>query len=217
VTDSETAADQFGAEVMPPSGGLKMELVVAGSNVRSLGSTAQAFELVRKVVDQSGGRRVDAVVSIGRRSWPVSASLRSDGRTAHLRFTDGSHFSVRDPGATPDESPEPLDVGISLLEPVTVRELRGVEQIIGQLWASVEEAALTETQEAQIILMADLIKAQQVSSNAGQTPRWQIVGAVRSALTYLVREAPKDALAWWKLAELLARIDWHNLAQALPT
>lgn len=36
---------------------------------------------------------------------------------------------------------------------------------------------------------------------------------MRSALQYLATGIPRDALAWWKLIDLLKDIDWQNVAR----
>lgn len=43
-----------------------------------------------------------------------------------------------------------------------------------------------------------------------------VTGTVRAALKYLARDAPRDALAWWKLIDLLEKINWPNVARHLP-
>ena len=108
------------------------------------------------------------------------------------------------------------DAGLSLLEPISVEEIAGTEPILEELWRAIDHEELTVAQQAQIRAMAELLKAQQVEMIPGQTERWKLVGPMRLFLRYLVKEAPTDALAWWKLAELLTKINWSTLAGMLP-
>lgn len=126
-----------------------------------------------------------------------------------LKFSDGSISRYHPPGP-------PLDDGPRLLEPISVRELTAVEGILSVLWEALGTEDLTDVQRGQIMAMADLIRAEQVASAPEVTPRWRLVGVVRGALRYLVKEAPRDALAWWKLADLLQAIDWHHVVTNIP-
>jgi hypothetical protein len=109
----------------------------------------------------------------------------------------------------------PLDTGPALLEPVTQRELAGLEPILAELWRAIGDEDLAEVHRVQIIAMAELLKAQQVAATPGITERWKLVGPIRAALAYLLKEVPKDVLAWWKLIELLQKIDWNTVAHHL--
>ena len=110
----------------------------------------------------------------------------------------------------------PWDAGLALLEPISVEEIAGTEPILEELWRAVHHEELTEDQRAQISAMAELLRAQQMEMVPGQTARWKLVGPMRLFLRYLVKEAPRDALAWWKLVELLTKINWSTLAGMLP-
>lgn len=109
----------------------------------------------------------------------------------------------------------PLDTGRLLLEPVSRKEIAGLEPILAELWRAIDRDELTETHRTQIRAMADLLKAQQLAATPGTTERWRVVGPVRAILKYLLKEVPKDALAWWKLIELLSKIHWSTLAHEL--
>ncbi len=138
----------------------------------------------------------------------VGQMTRSDG-SLHIVFTDGSDRSLPELNLTRDS-------GQMLLLPVTADEIAGIEPILAELWSAVDNEDLTEVQRAQIVTMANLIQAEQRAAVPGETTRWKLVGTVRAALKYLAKEAPRDALAWWKLAELLEKIDWSTLASELP-
>lgn len=139
---------------------------------------------------------------------------------SRLRFDDNSELFAHSASQYGDEERdriEPLDDGPRLLEPITAVELAGLEPVLAQLWLAIDNQALTAAQQHQIMAMAELLKAQQLAAQPGQTERWKLVGPLRAVLTYLAKEAPRDALAWWKLAELLHQIDWSTLAGELPT
>jgi hypothetical protein len=108
-----------------------------------------------------------------------------------------------------------LDTGRSLLEPVSRKEIAGLESILAELWRAIDRDELNDIHRAQVLAMADLLKAQQLDATPGTTERWRVVGPVRAILKYLLKEVPKDALAWWKLIELLGKIHWSALAHEL--
>ena len=108
------------------------------------------------------------------------------------------------------------DSDLSLLEPISAEEIAGIEPILEELWQAVHSRELTEAQQVQIRAMAELLKAQQMEMIPGQTERWKLVGPLRLVLRYLVKEAPRDALAWWKIIELLDKINWSTLASMIP-
>lgn len=108
------------------------------------------------------------------------------------------------------------DAGQALLEPITAEEIAGTEPILAELWQAASNDDLTEAQQAQIHAMALMLKAQRMEMVPGQTKRWRLVGPMRSVLRYMARELPRDALAWWKFAELLTKINWTTLANVLP-
>lgn len=110
----------------------------------------------------------------------------------------------------------PRDAGLALLEPISVEEIAGTEPILEELWRAVHHEELTEAQRAQISAMAELLKAQQMEMVPGQTARWKLVGPMRLFLRYLVKEAPRDALAWWKLVELLTKIKLVDTRRHAP-
>ena len=111
---------------------------------------------------------------------------------------------------------EPTDSGASLLDPISSREVATIEPLLGELWSAMDQNSLSEIHQAQILAMAELIKAAQLETVPGETQRWKLVGTVRAALRYLAKEVPRDALAWWKLVELLNDVDWTTIASELP-
>lgn len=118
--------------------------------------------------------------------------------------------------APKDEFEGPLDAGVALLKPIGKKELATVEPILAQLWRALDAEWLTEPQQAQILAMAKLLEGQALDAIPGETERWKIVGPLRAILKYLAKELPRDALAWWKLIELLQQIEWVALASELP-
>lgn len=131
-----------------------------------------------------------------------------------LVFADGSQISTaefpRDKGDA-----DAVDEGLALLEPITKAEHVAVERILSVLGEAALVRGLSEWQESQILLIADLIRAARNDAVPEETQRWRLIGLVLRGLRYLAREGPKDALAWWKLAEILGEIDWHNVVKAL--
>lgn len=114
-----------------------------------------------------------------------------------------------------DPDDPPLDNGALLLQAITVRELAGIEPILAELWKALDSDLLSEVQQHQLRSMAELIKEQVQEAEPGKTERWKIIGPIRSALRYLATGVPRDALAWWKLIDLLQKIDWPNVAHHL--
>ena len=127
---------------------------------------------------------------------------------------DATNFAMRE--VTRPSREGVRDSGLSLLEPISVEEIAGIEPILEELWQAVHCKELTEAQQVQIHVMAELLKAQQMEMIPGQTERWKLVGPLRSILRYLLKEAPRDALAWWKFIELLNKINWSTLANMIP-
>lgn len=122
--------------------------------------------------------------------------------------------ALRDEGVLREEGI--WDTGLSLLEPISIEEIAGIEPILEELWKAVYNEELTEAQQAQIRAMAELLKVQQVEMIPGQTERWKLVGPLISVLRYLIKEVPRDALAWWKFVEILTKINWPTLASMIP-
>ena len=114
--------------------------------------------------------------------------------------------------------PDPLDQvsNAFVLEPISAEEIAGIEPIFAELWRAIDHDELTEAQRAQIQAMAKLLEAQWREMVPGQTARWRLIGPMRSIFRYLIKEVPRDALAWWKLSEILTKINWSTLADTLP-
>jgi len=62
--------------------------------------------------------------------------------------------------------------------------------------------------------MAQLIQAEHRDTEPGKSPRWRLIGVVRSALRYGLKDLSKDALAFSNLVEIPGDIDWPNVAPA---
>ena len=139
-----------------------------------------------------------------------------DESPERLVFDDGSELAVGAFGNSRSIRPiendaDPVDIGVALLEPVTDREYGQIEKLLQYLWEAAAAESLTAAQEAQILAIAQLIEEQHRDTTPGETERWKLVGVVRGGLRYLAKEAPKDALAWWKIAELMAEVNWTNI------
>ena len=145
----------------------------------------------------------------GEAHWIMDEGIR-------LVFDDASFVSVeqqfgnsRSVDPIQDEPP-PVDFGIALLEPITPTEYGLVERLLAVLWHEAENGNLTDAQERQILAIAAMIEAQHRDAEPGQTPRWKMIGALGSGLRYLMKELPKDALAWWKIHDLVAEAGWTD-------
>lgn len=187
---------------------------VIGHGEEATGGTATV------AVQTEAGRSLGRYEYVGREitRWtgqsPFTMSWRADPGTAEMRRGLERLLAEHRP---PDGPPRhTVDTGQALLEPVSARELAGLEPILAELWRTIDEGALSDSQRHQIMAMAELLTSQRAGAVAGSTPRWSMVGSVRAVLKYLMKEMPRDALAWWKLIELLERIDWSTLAAELP-
>ena len=109
-----------------------------------------------------------------------------------------------------------LDSGYALLQPITHREFAGIEPILKELWQAAANDKLDEAQHLQISALARMLEHERSAIEPTKTERWRFIGALKSTLRYLARELPMNALAWWKLAELLVDIEWSTLASELP-
>ncbi len=178
---------------------------------KTMGKLAASNSHDRDDFDLDVTLRPHAPDTVDELSARVTIYRGSESPPMRFDFADGSSRELR------AESPRPArDVGRALLEPITPEEHAGVEPILGELWAAVDAGGLTTGQRHQILAMAELIKAQHLAAEPGETERWKLVGPIRAALKYLAKEAPRDALAWWKLIELLEKINWSTLAGELP-
>lgn len=148
--------------------------------------------------------------------YSVAFALEGTHGPGRFRFADGSESSapsyIAHSGVIDDP---PVDVGIGLLQPVTAREVAGVEAILQHLWVAIDGGLLSAAQCHQVQAMAELIQEERRTTEPGTSPRWKLIGPVRTVLRYLAREAPRDALAWWKLVELLDKLDWRGLIAEL--
>ena len=109
-----------------------------------------------------------------------------------------------------------LDSGLALLQPMTLREYAGIEPILRELWRAAANDELSEDQRLQISALARMLEDERTAIEPTKTERWRFIGALKSTLRYLARGFPRDALAWWKIGELLIDIDWSTLANELP-
>lgn len=109
-----------------------------------------------------------------------------------------------------------LDSGDALLQPITHKELAGIEPILAELWRAAAHGELNEEQQSQIRALARMLEHERAAIEPTKTERWRIIGALKSTFRYLAREFPTSVLAWWKITELLLDIDWSTLAGELP-
>lgn len=144
--------------------------------------------------------------------WDFDAALQLDRNHREvLLVTSTGGPSAVPIGPAPSITSGALDEGRNLLLPISVRELEGLEPILAILWNALEQKGLSTVHERQIMAMAELIAEVRQSAEPNESERWTLVGVIRGALKYLLREVPKDVLAWWKLIDLLRAIDWTNV------
>lgn len=143
----------------------------------------------------------------------LQPSARDNDARLFLHFPDGSTLALA--GKDEDERTA-LDDGPALLDPITLGEFRAVEGVLAVLRDAISSGDLTDRQEALIRAMFDLVRSEHLDTVPDVTKRHHLVGVVGGALKYTAKEVPKDALAWWKLIELLQKIDWHTIAGSLP-
>jgi alkylated DNA nucleotide flippase Atl1 len=123
-----------------------------------------------------------------------------------LVFDDGSILDA----FLPDED-EALDSGLSLLEPVTVAEIGGIEILLDQLWTAASRKDLSAEQERRVLELAHLILWQRNAATPGSTPRWKLVGVVRSAMVRLAVDVP-IAVIGNQTYETLSAMGWGHTA-----
>ncbi|MEZ5407698.1 MAG: hypothetical protein R2761_06715 [Acidimicrobiales bacterium] len=119
--------------------------------------------------------------------------------------------------ATEDDlrrDPNGLDVGISLLQPIGVREHKAIEEVLSHLWSLIDSGELSPVQSAQVQAMAQVLREASVDLTPGTTERWKVVGVVRGVLRPVFRIA-KGTAATLKLIEVVRGIGWSELAHEL--
>lgn len=165
-------------------------------------TTAEDYGL-RVSVQFDGGPSFEAFLM-------AQASPDRPERSAVLRFRDGSEYVASgDSGVRPP----PVDQGVALLEPITTEEYRAVEAILTELWRWIEVGNLSAGQQQQIKAMADLIRQQQLDTEAGATERWKAIGPARTALRVLAKDVPAVVGGWTKVIDLLYKVRWSRLAE----
>lgn len=97
------------------------------------------------------------------------------------------------------------------MEPITVAEFTGIERLLVELERLVDAGDLTGREEQRVHAMSAFIRDAHSETEPGVTPRWRLVGPVRAALRYVVRDLPRDGLALIKFVELLGDIGWTNI------
>ena len=118
-------------------------------------------------------------------------------------------------GPAADLDKNPRDLGIALLEPITTAEYQAVEAILTELWRWIDVGNLSAVQQQQIMAMSDLIRQSQLDAQPGSTERWQSVGPTRTALRVLAKDVPTVVGGWAKVIDLLYKVRWSKLADAL--
>lgn len=183
------------------------------------------FDSVNEVMSRYGDLDPNREVGVafdwngpGLDSWAVDAkaSPSESFESIMMTFSDGSTHQLIDDLSRYADDGEPLDVGVKLLEPVTIEELRGVERILSVLEDAITNGTLSDFQERRILTIAEMIREARNDADADTTERWKLIGPIRTGLRYVIKDVPKDVLAWWKLSEILTEINWTELAGSLP-
>ena len=165
---------------------------------------------------QTGGEapwRLHALeLDVDSQRWEIWGGQSGPAEPVRIEFED--HTALEVPSGT---LPGPgLDTGPALLEPITKSELAGIELVLAELWRAIDNDALSETQQHQIIAMATLLKGEQQATEPGTTERAGLVGTLRAVLRFFLQEFPADVLVWTRLVELLDGIGWSTIAASLP-
>lgn len=152
---------------------------------------------------------------IGPERWDLRARYADPETVGEMivEFEDGSALRLDD---RVRRHPEPLDDGVTLLMPVSMRETQGVERLLGLLWDAAANGHLTEAQERKILSIAEMIEREHRATVAEETERWRLVGAVGSGLRFLLNELPEGVVKWGAAGVILTNIDWTNMARVLP-
>jgi hypothetical protein len=189
---------------------------IARQNARFSAAIATAAEGRSEDVDPSDPLEADmaAALDVGLAEEAHLESRRSEieDRLHHLG-------SLRqDPEDEPDllgEEPPVLrlDVGVHLLQPVTVLELRGVEAALTIIERAIDQVALTTSQEHRVRALLSALEAQRREASPGKTPRWKILGAAGTVLMAVAVELPQGIAAWPEAARILRDIGWPSIAE----
>lgn len=208
--------DDFRAWWKAPQADVGLELSISGADVRRIDRAE-----LRHTLDMQAAEEDPESLHLG------GGYLRSTGLDlpvevvwvgpdpdydVYFQFADGSEARV----ARGDE-PGPartLDRGVALLEPIGLREFTGVESIIGKLYEAAGTGRLSEADERRILELAQLIEWQRRETVPDETPRWQLIGVVRTVLLRLAKEVPV-AFAANEIALKLHEVGWHDLAASL--
>lgn len=181
----------------------------------SVGSLGGALNHLLNRLDPETQHTYGLVLKTSSGQWQTTAAwcgLETD--EAFIEFADGSEARIVDVPSEDRRGTRPtLDEGLALLDPITVGEFRAIEGVLRLLADAVAEGNPTERDAQLIRAMYDLIRSEQMDTVPGETKRHRLVDVVGAAARYMVKELPKDGLAWWKFAELMHGINWHRVAE----
>jgi hypothetical protein len=226
-------AQEFLAAVAECNGRPQARIAATSDGVEQGASDASTAGILHSLYnrhsDPAGIIGVDLTVSaldVPGRTFPATYVVMGD--EVRLVFDDGGYvvhlldeLGFKPPGSSrwhddvDDDFAAPrrydLDIGPALLGAITVAELNGIERLLAELERLVEGSDLTALQEQRVHAMSAFIRDAQTETEPGVTPRWRLVGPVRAALRYVVRDLPRDGLALVKFVELLGDIGWTNI------
>ncbi len=144
--------------------------------------------------------------------WFVASDSRTQF-TDNARLLDEMSAQVF-PGPPEWAKPLDLDVGPALLDPVTEEERAALDDILAELWRTIDSGQLSDTQAVQIRTMADLLEEAGTEAVPEETERWRTVGAVRTVLGKTVTVAG-FVVSVDKLVAIVNRVGWTELGRYL--
>ena len=152
-------------------------------------------------------------------------TIKSRGQTEQFSITDVASAvvyaadKIKPPSdqshQEADSAPVALDTGTALLQPISLKEFRGTELILAELWQAIENDELSDTQEYQVIAMAKLLDSERRATVPKDTERWVLVALFQAVIKCLLELITKSASLWPKILEILHAIDWESTSALL--
>lgn len=154
-----------------------------------------------------------------------SLTIKSQGQTKQFSITDVASAvvyavdKIKPPSDQDhqevDSAPMALDTGTALLKPISLKEFRGTELILAELWQAIENDELSDTQQYQIVAMAKLLDSERRATVPNDTERWVLVALFQAVIKCLLELISKSASLWPRIMEILQAIDWETTSALL--
>lgn len=100
-----------------------------------------------------------------------------------------------------------LDAGPMLLLPISRQETATLEGVLGWLTDAAQNQELGPEVEERLRAVLGMIQNEQWATEAEVTPRWKLIGAVRSGLGWLIPVGGHIS-GWHNLIEILRKTGW---------